>query len=431
MVRQGRDDPRSKNAEANGAGASARNRAPSAPDRTRGEPDEREYEAEEPGTRENGADQAGDDSDLDRRDDAEESAGNDDRSEREGEDRPPWYKRPLLAGGLIALVIALAVGAALWWLHARRFEKTDDAFIDVASQHVSPEVRGRVVRVLVNDNQDVAAGDVLVEIDPAEYETRVSQAIAGQRQAEAKLAEARAQQSIDRAQVEEARADALVAETTATNAASDLSRYEKLHEVNAGAASQQQLDNARAAARSGDARLESARKKIEAAEARLESAQSQIRSAQAALESAAANVEEARLELSRTKVVAKLDGRVARKTVAPGNYVAPGTELMAIVPRDVYVTANFKEAQLEHMRARQSVTVHVDAYPDMELTGHVDSVQPATGQAFSVLPAENATGNWVKVVQRVPVKIVFDRLPDDPERRLAPGMSVEVKVEVR
>jgi membrane fusion protein (multidrug efflux system) len=153
--------------------------------------------------------------------------------------------------------------------------------------------------------------------------------------------------------------------------------------------------------------------------------------AQAGIASANSQVAQAELTLSYTQIEARIDGRTASKTVAVGNVVNVGVPLMAIVPRDVYITANFKETQLAHMRRGQPVEIKIDAYPDLKLTGKVDSVQPATGQAFSTLPAENATGNWVKVVQRVPVKIVFDKLPDDPDRRLGPGMSVEVSVRIR
>jgi membrane fusion protein (multidrug efflux system) len=141
-------------------------------------------------------------------------------------------------------------------------------------------------------------------------------------------------------------------------------------------------------------------------------------------------VAQAELARSYTQVKALVAGRVANKTVTVGNYVEPGTDLMAIVPRAVYVTADFKETQLARLRPGQPAEIKVDAYPDVPLHGHVDSVQPATGAAFTPIPAQNAAGNWVKVVQRVPVKIALDDLPDDPMRRLGPGMSVEVKVSI-
>ena len=168
-----------------------------------------------------------------------------------------------------------------------------------------------------------------------------------------------------------------------------------------------------------------------AAQAQLGYVRSQIAAARAAIGSAAAQERENELTLSYTEVKARLNGRIASRSVTVGDFVAAGAPLMAVVPREVYVTANFKETQLDHVRAGQRVKIKLDAYPEVKIGGKVDSVQPGTGQAFSLLPAENATGNWVKVVQRLPVKILLDELPGDPGIRLAPGMSVEVTVTVR
>jgi membrane fusion protein (multidrug efflux system) len=222
-----------------------------------------------------------------------------------------------------------------------------------------------------------------------------------------------------------------VAQANATNAGNDLKRYEALRGVNPGAVSPQQFDSALAAARSSAAQLRAAEKSVAAAQAQLGYVRAEIEAAQAGVRSADSQIHQAELTLSYTRVKARVAGRVASKTVSAGNFVTAGADLMAIVPREVYITANFKETQLARMRPGQPVKVKIDAYPDLDLRAHVGSVEAATGQAFSVLPAENATGNWVKVVQRVPVKILFDQLPDDPARRLGPGMSVEVTVTVR
>jgi len=327
------------------------------------------------------------------------------------------------------LLIAGVIGGVLFWRHSRSHESTDDAYIDIVSERVSPRVAGQVVRVLVGDNEDVDGGQVLVELDPADYQVRLNQSLADQARTEAQLAEAEATQNAAAAQVEQARANVAVAEANAGNTASDFRRYDELYK-NAAAISQQQWENAKTAATNAAAQLVAAQKGARAAEAQRVQAKSQIRSAQAAIKSAAAVVEQAKLALSYTKVQASVTGRIAIRTVAPGNYLQPGTQLMAIVPRDVYVTANFKETQLARMRRGQPAEIRVDAFPDMKLRGHLDSVQPASGTAFSVLPAQNATGNWVKIVQRVPVKIVFDQIPNDPDRRLGPGMSVRVTVKV-
>jgi membrane fusion protein (multidrug efflux system) len=346
-------------------------------------------------------------------------------------ERLPWYKRPLIAGVVIIAFIALVVVAVLSWLHSRTYEETDDAYIDVQSQFVSPQISGRVLHVLAQDNQDVKEDDVLVEIDPADYQSRLDQAIAGQTQAQAQVAQAEAQAAIYEAQVGQADANMIVAEVNATNAADDLRRYLELRKSITGAVSQQQLDTSTTQSKSLAAQVDVAKKSAVAARAQLAFSGRQIEAARAALKSSDAQAEQARLNLSYTKIKAHLNGRVANKSVADGNYMQAGTELMAIVPTNVYVTANFKETQLTKMRLNQAVEIVADAYPDYKLRGHVDSIQPGSGQVFSVLPAQNATGNWVKIVQRVPVKIIIDNIPDDPGRRLSPGMSVEVKALLR
>jgi membrane fusion protein (multidrug efflux system) len=340
-------------------------------------------------------------------------------------------QRPLLAGGIILAVLVAVVALVLIWRHTRRFESTDDAFIDVASEQVGPQVSGRVLRILVDDNQDVVAGQPLIELDSADYRNRLQQAQAASAQAEAQLAQARAQLAIIAAQIEQARANEATAQSDSDNAARDLRRYQGLRAEEAGAVSGQQLDHATTSSRSAAARLRAAQAAVAAAEAQRGYGQSQVQAAQAAIGSARAQSDEAELMLSYTVIHARIAGRIATKTVAVGDYVNPGTPLLAVVPPAVYVTANFKETQLNHLRTGQPVRIRIDSYPNFKVGGWVQGVQPATGQAFSLLPAQNATGNWVKVVQRVPVKILFDRLPDDPGWRLSPGMSVEVRVQIR
>jgi len=362
--------------------------------------------------------------------DDDQHAGKDDQHK----DKPAaksWSHRPALIGILVLVLIAASIGGVLFWRHSRAHETTDDAFIDVVSEQSSAQIGGRVARVLVDDNQDVKAGQVLVEIDPADYQSKLDQANAQEAQAEAQQAQAEAQKVVYQAQLAEARASLTKAEADATNANNQLARYRALKATNPSAVSAQQLDGYTATAATDNAQVESARETIAGAQAQIGYADSLIKAAKATIGSAAAQSRQAQLMLSYTEVKARVGGRVASKTVSPGNVIAAGTPLMAIVPREVYVTANFKETQLAHLRRGQPVDITVDSYPDMKLTGKVDSVQPATGQAFSVLPAQNATGNWVKIVQRVPVKVVFDRIPDDADRRLAPGMSVEVAVSVR
>ncbi len=343
----------------------------------------------------------------------------------------PLSRRPLLVAGLFLLLLAVAVSGTLWWLHLRHYEATDDAFIDVTPQQVSPQIAGRVTRVLVADNQLVAAGTVLLELDSADAQTAVDEARAATARADAQVAQAEAQQAAFAAQAEQARANLGVAQTEAENDDTTLRRLAALRQDDTGAVSAEQWDRATAAEKSATARVQAASKAVSAADAQIHYAGSLIAAARAAQATAAAQLEHASLLLSYAQVKAMLPGRVASRNVAPGNFVQPGTALMAIVPTDVHVTANFKETQLARIRPGQPVAIEVDAYPDLELTGRIDSVQAGTGQTFSALPAENATGNWVKVVQRVPVKIALDPLPPDARVVLGAGFSVTVKVTVR
>jgi membrane fusion protein, multidrug efflux system len=274
----------------------------------------------------------------------------------------------------------------------------------------------------------VAAGAPLIEIDPADFQAKLDQALAAQASARAALAQANAQQAVTTANAQEAQAQVAVAQANATNAASQLDRDRPLAEQHV--VSRQQLDNDLANARSTAATLVAAQKKQAAAEAQLAVAQSQIEAAKASLASTDAQAEAARLDLSYTRIAAPRGGRITRKNVSPGDYVQSGQNLMALVPSEVWVTANFKETQLSHMRIGQPAEITIDAYPGVTFHGHVESFQAGSGAAFSLLPPENATGNYVKIVQRIPVKIVFDD-PLDPARPLGPGMSVVPTVKVR
>ncbi|HEX7967711.1 MAG TPA: HlyD family secretion protein [Stellaceae bacterium] len=343
------------------------------------------------------------------------------------EPRMPRRRRPLMLL-LAGIVLAVIIGGVVWWLDARRYESTDDAFIDVHMVRVASQAAGRVMRIQVDDNQEVKAGQLLLEIDPVDYQARLDQALANQATAAASLAQAKAQQTVVQANADQARAEVGVAEANAINAATQLKRDQPLAERQF--VSRQQLDNDVANARSTAANLLATQKKLAATEAQLAVAASQIDAAEASLKSAGAQVEQARLNLSYTKLAAAEAGRVAKRNVAVGDYVQVGQNLMAVVPLQVWVTANFKETQLDLMRAGQPVEIRIDACPDKTLRGHVDSFQPGSGAAFTLLPPENATGNFVKVVQRVPVKIVFDD-PPGPSCQLGPGMSAVPSVKVR
>jgi membrane fusion protein, multidrug efflux system len=341
---------------------------------------------------------------------------------------PAWHRRPLRLLVVLILAAAMITGGVLWWLQARQWESTDDAFIDTHMVMVAPQVAGRVARVLVDDNQEVAVGQLLVEIDPAYFQAQLDQAEANRAAAAGNLAQAKAQQAVALANVEQARAEVGVAEANATNAQRQLQRTQPL--VERQFASRQQLDNDLANAHSTAANVLAVQKKLASDEAQAQSAASQIETAKANLKSAEAQVEQARLNFAYTRIVAPEAGRIAHKNVAIGDCVQIGQNLMALVPLKVWVTANFKETQLDHMRVGQPVEIRIDAYPDKVFHGHVDSFEAGSGAAFALLPPENATGNYVKVVQRVPVKIVFDT-PPDPHFPLGPGMSVVPSVKVR
>jgi membrane fusion protein, multidrug efflux system len=344
-------------------------------------------------------------------------------------DRPRLRRRLVLIVLIVLAVIGVG-GGVRWWLATRDWVSTDDAFIDVHMVQISPQVAGRIKAVLVDDNQEVRAGQPLVELDPADFQARLDQALANQQSAAGQLAQAKAQLPVAEANLDEAKAQVGVAQVAASNAEVNLNRDQGLERLGSLAISRQQLDNDTATARSDAANLAATQQKAASAAAQLGLNRTQIATAEAGLRAAAAQSEAARLNRSYTEIRASAAGRVTNKTVAVGDYVQVGQALMALVPDDVWVTANFKETQLAQMRVGQPVDVYVDAYPGRVFQGHVDSFQAGSGAAFSLLPPENATGNYVKVVQRVPVKIVFDGDPG-ARRLLGPGMSVEPYVKIR
>jgi membrane fusion protein (multidrug efflux system) len=349
--------------------------------------------------------------------------------EPEQHEQKPFWKRPVLMSILLGAVVVIAILATIYLVHSRHFESTDDAFIDGRIARIAPRVAGKVIALKVTDNQLVTPDQILVEIDPAPFEVKLRQEVAGQAQAEAQLAQVKANLDVSRANAAQADADVLVAQANMLNARQDFERFNKLEPA---ARSQQQLDLATANQRATDAQVTAAQKKADSLHAQVTSADKAVDSANAAVQAAKEQVAQATLDLSYTKVISGHVGRVTRRTVEVGNFVAIGQEMLDVVPTDVpddvWVTANFKETQLTHMQVGQAVTITVDAFPDDNLRGHIDSIQNGTGAIFSLLPPENATGNYVKVVQRVPVKIVLD---EQPRHMLSPGMSVEPEVDIR
>jgi membrane fusion protein, multidrug efflux system len=443
-----------------------------------------------------------------------------DANETDGEEVEPKKKRRLpiyIVGGVL---LVAAIGGLIYWLYARQYEATDDAFIDGDVVQISPKISAYVNKVYVKSNQQVHKGDLLVELNTQDFEARLEQAKAQLRTAQAQKNQSQANVDLTRkttqASQTQARSNVQTAQSNVTQtkvaadskqsqirqaqsavktaqanlaqvrtqvpqaqANLDLAQKEynrRLTLFNNGDISKQSLDQATTTLQTAQAQLDAARKQVDAAQSRVGEAQANVVTAQdnyrqslaqidltqsqvnessgrlqdaqaaperiavsesqvdtsaASIEQAATAVRQAELDLTYTKIYAPEDGFVTRKTVEEGQLVQPGAALMALsLSDDIWVVANFKETQLELMRIGQAVEIKVDAYPNDTFKGKIESFQVGTGSRFSVLPAENATGNYVKVVQRVPIKIVFDQKPDNIHL-LAPGMSVEPSVKVR
>ncbi|WP_062746628.1 HlyD family secretion protein [Erwinia persicina] len=338
-------------------------------------------------------------------------------------------KKPLI---ILAIVILLMLVVALWfWLTTRNIETTDDAFTEADAVTIAPKASGYVTELRVKDNQRVKKGDLLVVIDPRDTTAQREQAQAQLGLAQAQLHQAQAQLALAKvqypAQKDQALAQLARAQANYMNAQADDKRQRG---VDPRATSQRNIDTANAQLRSARAELANAQAQVEVAsqvalqirqqETNVEARQSQVEQAQAQLNTA-------NLNLSYTEVRAPYDGFVTKRNVQVGTLAQAGSSLFSLVSPDVWIVANFKESQLARMKPGDKVEIGVDAWPDMKLEGHVDSVQMGSGSRFSAFPSENATGNYVKIVQRVPVKIVIDK-GLDPNRPLPIGLSVEPKV---
>jgi membrane fusion protein (multidrug efflux system) len=319
----------------------------------------------------------------------------------------------------------------MWWLNARQYQGTDDAYIDGDIVHVAPQIQGRIVKVWIVDNELVRPGQPLVDIDPAFPSAQLDQAKAQAGQAAAQIAQAEAQIRVNTELMKQYEADVASNAANEVDAAKNLDRYRRVRQLDSNAVSQQQLDQALAQAQSTAAQTEASRKQADGARRQIELAKAQVQQGQAQLGSANAQINQNRINLAYTRIFADVAGHVTHRTVTLGNYVQPGEELLAITPLNLWVTANYKETQLKLMRVGQPAFVRIDAYPGHTFRGHVDSFSHGAGQAFAFLPPQNATGNFVKVVQRVPVKIVFDDPGDLLRHPLGPGMSVVPRVKVR
>ena len=350
--------------------------------------------------------------------------------EENGDDRQPSILRrhPVWFGLGALAVIALGVAGYLYYTVAfHPYETTDDAFVDARSFAIAPKVSGYLVAVPVTDNQHVETGQTLFEIDKRDFEIALETAEAQVQASEAAIKNIDAQIEAQNAQIDSAKAQVENNKAALKFAEEDAARYKELAQKGAGTIQQSQSSTSTLEQR--QASLTSANASVVSAQKQIGSLQAQKASAQAQLAQAKAQRDQAKLNLNYTTVTAAQPGRIVRLTGGVGEYAMAGQSLSMFVPDDIWVTANFKETQITDMRPGQPVAIAIDAYPDRKITGKVASVQPGSGTAFSLLPAQNATGNYVKVTQRIPVKIVVDSWPTDVS--IGPGMSIVPTVTVR
>ena len=344
---------------------------------------------------------------------------------RAEKNRPEYIKKRVVIPTITAVILVLL--GIFWAIRSTYYQTTDDAFVEGHIIAVAPRVSGPVVKLLVDDNDVVKAGQLLVEIDPADYEVKLHQA-------EAKLEEAKAQLNVTEKQIEEGSSnvnqsyeDVTSAQSKLDFATKDHKRYTDMYKE--GIVSKQDYDNSNTSYTVAQANHKAAAEKSKAMQSALESHKAKAEAVQAEIKRLEAEVEQAKLNLSYTKIYAPQSGMVSARSVEKGNYLQTGQPLMNIVPEQVWVIANFKEIQLTHMKKGQPVSIKVDTYPGKRFKGHVDSIQRSTGAKSSLFPPENAVGSYVKIVQRVPVKIMFDE--DIKDYNIVPGMSVVPKVKIR
>lgn len=359
----------------------------------------------------------------------QEGGAPEDGEQDEDERRPGVLRRHPVAFILGALaVVALGVGVFFYWLlYMHPYESTDDAFVDARSISVQPKVGGYLVAVPVTDNQHVDAGQMLFQIDQRDYRIALEQAKAQVVADAAAIKNIDAQIQAQYANIDVSKAQVATAEAALKFAQEDAARYKDLAERGSG--SVQQSQSATSTLQQRQASVQSANASVVAAQKQIGSLQAQKASTEAQLARDKAQVEQAELNLGYTTIQAVQPGRVVRLTGGIGAYAQAGQSLSMFVPDDIWVTANYKETQIADMRPGQPVDLVIDAYPSRTIHGTVASVQPGSGTAFSLLPAQNATGNYVKVTQRIPVKIVVKDWPTDVS--IGPGMSVVPTVTVR
>ncbi len=342
------------------------------------------------------------------------------------EDTRPSYKKKRVIVPAITAVIFLISGI-YFTIHSFFYQGTDDAFVEGHIVSIAPRVYGPVEKLLVDDNQPVKKNQLLLVIDSKDYETALKQKEAELAQAKASLNIAEEQITHSEAQLKQTTQDITSAESKLDFAQKDFDRYSNMYK--AGIASKQDYDKSKTTLTVAQAEQKSAMEQEKAAKSMLQSSQAKREATLADIQKLEAETEQAKLNLSYTKIFAPQDGLITHRTVEQGNYVQIGQSMFAIVPEKMWIVANFKETQLTNMKPGQPVEIKIDTYPGKKFKGKVDSIQRSTGAKASLFPPENAVGSYVKIVQRVPVKIVFTE--DISNYNIVPGMSVVPEVKVR
>ena len=363
----------------------------------------------------------------------DDKKSDEDKKKEQEDERKRRRRRPFVIGGGILAALLLVGGGLWWWLSTRGTQNTDDAYTDGTTVTIAPKVAGYVVELLVTDNTRLRAGDLILRIDPRDYIASRDQAQAQVEVAQAQLTNAQANLDLAKetfpARLRQAEAQREQAQAQAQKAQADLKRQRT---VDPRGTTQADIDAAVAAARVASATTGQQTANVainRPVPLNIKLVETQVKQAEASVLQAKAQLEQAELNVGYTELRAPQDGWVTRRNVYLGNYLTAGQNLFSLVSPNVWVTANFKENQLDRMRPGQPVQIEVDAYPHLKLKGHVDSIQMGSGSKFSAFPAENATGNFIKIVQRVPVKILIDS-GMDPNLPLPLGLSVVPTVQV-
>lgn len=341
------------------------------------------------------------------------------------DDRPSYQKKRVIVPAITAIIFFII--GIYFIIHSMHFQETDDAFVEGHIVSVAPRVAGPILKLLIDDNQPVKKGQLLLEIDPKDYEVALTQKEAKLAQAKASLNIAEKEITQSEAGLEQSAQDINAAKSKLDFAQNDYKRYSDMYKE--GITSKQDYDNSKTGLTVAQSGHKSAVERQKASESMLQSAKSKREATQADIKRLEAEVEQAKLDLSYTKIYAPQDGLITNRAVEQGNFVQIAQPMLAIVPEKMWIVANFKETQLTNMKIGQPVEIKVDTYPGKKFKGRVDSIQRATGAKASLFPPENAVGSYVKIVQRVPVKIIFTE--DISKYNIVPGMSVVPEVKVK